>query len=201
MSISYEKTGRSRQKTRTRRALVEAARELIAAGETPSVEEAAALADISRATAYRYFPNQRSMLAEVYPQIEATSLLGEDATGDPEQRFALVVAALTDLTLEHEAEARTALRLSLELDKAERKRLLVRKGRAIGWLEDALSPLEGQLAASALRRLVLATRSACGIEALVWLTDVAGLSRKEAAETMRWSAQALYMATLEEAAR
>jgi hypothetical protein len=39
-----------------------------------------------------------------------------------------------------------------------------------------------------LRRLVLAIRTAAGIEVLVWLTDVAGLSRKEAEKVMRWSA-------------
>jgi hypothetical protein len=43
-----------------------------------------------------------------------------------------------------------------------------------------------------LRRLVLATRSSCGIEALVWLTDIADLSREEAVEVMRWSARALF---------
>jgi len=42
-----------------------------------------------------------------------------------------------------------------------------------------------------LRRLVLAIRSAIGIEALVWLTDVAGLSRDDAVDLMRWSARAL----------
>ena len=42
-----------------------------------------------------------------------------------------------------------------------------------------------------LRRLVLAIRSAAGIEALVWLTDVGHLSRSQAVEVMKWSAQAL----------
>ena len=44
----------------------------------------------------------------------------------------------------------------------------------IGWLEEALEPLQGELSRAELRRLVLAIRSACGIEALVWLTDVGG---------------------------
>jgi hypothetical protein len=47
-----------------------------------------------------------------------------------------------------------------------------------------------------LHTLVLAIRSAVGIEALVWLTDIAGLSRPEAVELMRWSAQALLTAGL-----
>jgi len=37
----------------------------------------------------------------------------------------------------------------------------------------------------------VAIRSVVGIESLVWLTDVGGLSRQEAAHVMQWSAQAL----------
>lgn len=40
-------------------------------------------------------------------------------------------------------------------------------------------------------RLAVAIRSATGIEALVWLTDIAGLSRVEAATLMQWTARAL----------
>jgi hypothetical protein len=51
--------------------------------------------------------------------------------------------------------------------------------------------LLGQLSKQELRRLALAIRSATGIESLVWLTDVAQLSRAQAIEIMRWSALAL----------
>ena len=40
-------------------------------------------------------------------------------------------------------------------------------------------------------QLVLSVRATIGIEAIVWLVDVAGLSRHDAAELTRWSAQAL----------
>lgn len=86
------------------------------------------------------------------------------------------------------------LRLSLEPGPGQEQ--LLRQGRAIRWLEEALAPLQGRLPATALRRLVLAVRAACGIEALVWLTDVAGLSRPEASQLMRWSALALLRAAL-----
>ncbi len=49
-----------------------------------------------------------------------------------------------------------------------------------------------------LRRLVLAIRSACGIEALVWLTDVAQLPREDAADLMRWSGLSLLRVALAE---
>jgi hypothetical protein len=88
--------------------------------------------------------------------------------------------------------------LRLSLEPGPRDELLLRQGRAIGWIEEALAPLQRRLPPSALRRLVLAIRSACGIEALVWLTDVAGLSRQQASELMRWSALALLRAALAE---
>ena len=56
--------GRESQKNRTRKALIEAARRLMGAGQHPTVPEAAEAAGISRATAYRYFPTQEMLLAE-----------------------------------------------------------------------------------------------------------------------------------------
>jgi hypothetical protein len=90
------------------------------------------------------------------------------------------------------------LRLSLDPDPSHRGDLPLRKGRAIGWIGEALSPLRGQLTERDLRRLILAIRSAAGIEPLVWLTDIAGLSRREAVQLMRWSASALLRSALAE---
>jgi AcrR family transcriptional regulator len=197
MSISYERTGRTAQKARTRAALIDATRELLAAGRSPGVEEAAEAAGVSRATAYRYFPNGRALLVAAHPEVEATELLGEDAPDDAAERLDRTIVELLRLTVDTEPELRTMLRLSLEPGSGQE--LPLRQGRAIGWLETALSPLESQLTPSELRRLVLAIRAACGIEALVWLTDVAGLSRKEAVKLMRWSAQGLLRTALAEA--
>jgi AcrR family transcriptional regulator len=194
MSISYEATGRARQKARTRAALIAATRQHLAAGRTPNVEEAAEAAGVSRATAYRYFPNRRALLVAAHPEIEATDLLGPDAPDDPRERLDRTISELIRLIIETEPELRTMLRLSLEPGPGQE--LLLRQGRAIRWLDEALAPLQSRLAAPALRRLVLAIRAACGIEALVWLTDVAGLSRPEASELMRWSALALLRAAL-----
>lgn len=89
------------------------------------------------------------------------------------------------------------LRLSLVADPADRGTLPLRQGRAIGWITEALQPLRGELSDPAIHRLVLAIRGAIGIEALVWLTDIAQLTREEAADLMRWSAQALLRAALD----
>jgi AcrR family transcriptional regulator len=199
MSISYERTGRTQQKARTRDALIAATRRLLAQDGTPTVEQAATAAQISRATAYRYFPNQWSLIVAAHPEIEASSLLPPDAPDDPAARFRAVIEAFTQLVADTEPQQRTMLRLSLEPDAAGPDTLLLRKGRAIGWIEEALRPLRGQLSAKELRRLVLAVRSATGIEARVWLTDIAGLSSREATELIRWTAHAIYQSALDEA--
>jgi hypothetical protein len=86
--------------------------------------------------------------------------------------------------------------LSLDSDV---ERPLLRRGRAIGWIEDALAPLRDSRPDIDLRRLAVAIRSATGIESLVWLRDIAGQSRAEAAETVRRTARALLENALREA--
>lgn len=191
MSTPYERSGRTRQKLRTRNELIAAARALVArGGAAPTVEEAAAAASISRTTAYRYFPNQKALLVAAHPETETASLLPPDASEDPEERLLTTVNAFTQLVLDTEAQQRTMLRLSLDPDTLPHE-LPLRKGRAIGWFEDALAPLRPQLTEPGIHRLAVAIRSAVGIESLVWLTDVAGLPRDQAMELMQWSARAL----------
>src|SRR3954453_15096797 len=82
VSTGYEDAGRSRQKQRTRAALVSSARDLVSrAGSAPTVAEAAAAAGVSRTTAYRYFPNQHALLIAAHPEVDARSMLGEALTG------------------------------------------------------------------------------------------------------------------------
>jgi AcrR family transcriptional regulator len=176
--------------------LVAAARELVAQGQTPTVDDAASKASISRTTAYRYFPNQRALLVAAHPEIEARSLLPSTASSDVAARLDAVVTAFLHLIVDTEPQQRTMLRLSLDPDPRARGELPLRKGRAIVWIGEALSPLRGLMAERDLKRLILAIRSAVGIEALVWLTDIAGLSRKEAVQLMQWSAGALLRSAL-----
>ncbi len=118
MEVPYTHTGRTNQKARTRDALVAAARQLLAEGVTPTVEEAAAEASVGRTTAYRYFPNGRALLAATYPEIEMRSLLGEDPPEEPLERLEIVAESLTRQILEHEPELRAQLRLALEGEPA-----------------------------------------------------------------------------------
>lgn len=201
VSTLYEQHGRTKQKQRTRLALVEAARGLVARGLTPTVEDAAADADISRATAYRYFPNQATLLAAAHPETGTSSLLPSDPPDDPEERVAIVVDAFTEIIADTEAQQRTMLRLSLAEEAEGGASLPLRQGRAIAWLMEALEPARARLGDDGVHETALAIRSVTGIEALIWLTDIGGLSRPRALEIMRSNARAICRAALAEGLR
>jgi AcrR family transcriptional regulator len=199
VSSGYEKTGRSRQKERTRAALVASARELIArGGSAPTVADTAAAAGISRTTAYRYFPSQHALLIAAHPEVEATSMLSEIAEdGDVPARVEVVVRRFLAVIVETEPQQRTMLRLSLT-DGVDPTALALRQGRAIGWISEALEPWKNHLDEDGVRRLAIAIRAVSGIESFVWLTDVAGLDKRAAVEQMVWSAAALVRRAAEE---
>jgi AcrR family transcriptional regulator len=191
VSPDYVAGGRSRQKQRTRLALIAAARDLIARGTgSPTVADAAEAASVSRTTAYRYFPTQKSLLLAAHPEVVATSMLPRGVSDDPEERLEAAVRGFLAMVRETEAQQRTMLRLSLE-PAPEARDLPLRQGRAIGWFGEALEPLAGRLGDDGVRRVAVAVRAVAGIESLVWLTDVAGMSGEEAVEQMVWSAIAV----------
>jgi AcrR family transcriptional regulator len=194
MSVPYELAGRTNQKARTRDALIAATRELLAQGVLPTMEGAATAAAVSRTTAYRYFPNLRSLLAAAYPHVEQRSLLGPDPPDDPAARLAIVVEDHTHRILENEAEMRAVLRLSLQGIRPPE--LPMHRGLRIAWIEDALTPLRDEMAEDELQRLTHGIGATLGIEAFVWLTDVAGLPREQAAATIRSNALGLLRAAI-----
>jgi AcrR family transcriptional regulator len=191
MSRPYADVGRTGQKHRTLEALVAAARQLVASGATPTVDEAALVAGVARSTAYRYFPGQRELLAAAHPETARTSMLPDNPPEDVAERLDAVVREFTGMIIETEAQQRTMLRLSLEPADGQERALPLRQGRAIAWIAEALAPLQPELSDAEIHRLVLAIRSAFGIESLVWLTDVGGLGRDAAIASMRWTANAL----------
>jgi len=194
MSRDYAEAGRTRQKQRTRDHLVEAARRLVQGGDTPRVEDAAEAAGISRTTAYRYFASQAELLAAAFPETARSSMLPDPAPTEPLERVAAVAAAVVDRIEETEHVQRTMLRLSLGDAPHD---LPLRQGRVIPWFEEALSPLDGQLADEALHRVAVALRAVCGIETRVWLSDIAGLDAEAIRALQLWMTDALVRRALE----
>jgi AcrR family transcriptional regulator len=188
MTTPYEATGRQNQKSRTRAALVAAARAMLADGESPSVEGAARAAGISRTTAYRYFPTVDALVAAAHPEIELSSLLEEDAPADVRERLDRVLDEHFRVVREWEPQLRASLAASVRPGAAPQ---VLRQGRAIGWIADALRPLRDGRSAAEVRQIAVRIRAVAGIESFVWLVDVAGLSRRRALVVMRQNVHAV----------
>jgi AcrR family transcriptional regulator len=210
MKVPVQADLRANQKERTRRALVEAAAELLRRGAPPTVAEAAEHARVSRATAYRYFPTQESLLVEISqinpaaaPIDEWLSALSGDAA--PDERLRELSRRLGRMVLAEEVPMRTGLRVYLDTWLESRRSgddtPAVREGRRMRWLDEVLAPVRAQLRPAQWRRLRAALALTLGVEAMVVMKDVCHAADEEAMATLEWAAQALLRAGLEEAGK
>ncbi len=192
--------GRERQRRRTRKAIVEAAAELLKRGADPSVTEVAEAADVSRRTVYAYFPTQEHLLADA--ALEATRQGVEprfEASGDPAERLEALVRAMQQGFAETEQLGRTIIRATVGAPTGSRAggesgRVPRRGYGRVEWIEGALEPLRDTLAPERFERLVSALTLLIGWEAMIVLEDTRGLSPPEAEEVCVWAALTLLAA-------
>ena len=198
-------TGRPNQRSRTRKDLLRAAAKLMKQGQNPSLEEIAAEALVSRATAYRYFPSVEALLVEASFDLavpEADDLFGSDASTDPVARLERVDTALHDMILANEPALRTmlahALQRGLKGDDPDHPR---RQNRRSPLIEAALEPARKQFKPAALATLSKALALIVGPEGVVVCKDVLQLDDAEARKVKRWAIQALVEAAKKQSAR
>ena len=171
-------SGRRNQKYRTRRALLAAARTLLERNEQVSVAAAAELADISKATAYRYFSTTDAIIREAV--LDGRWKSAEEVIGDAVEvgeRVQRVNAYLFQHTRNNEAAHRMFLSKALESWVAEggKPKAQLRLGRRIPMYEQALAPVRASLAKPEFHKLVLSLAAASGIESYIALKDVCEL--------------------------
>lgn len=201
----YESFGRVNQKRRTREALKAAAAALMGPGLAPTVGEVADAARVSRSTAYRYFPSNEALQAEVLLDLTigddlALIYQAADEAGTATARLDRVVAEDHRVVTAHEAAFRAALRSLVGTGATVENAVPRRPGNRLRYLAAALEPLQDRLSPPQIRRLVAALALCVGIESVVVTRDVCDLTDSEAEETKRWAAQALLRQALAEAA-
>lgn len=194
MPVLRQDTGRVEQKRRTRESLMAAAVSLLREGRTPTVAEAADRAGVSRATAYRYFPTQDTLLAPAQVHagegpVSDQQLLNTGQVTDPAARAGLVARRVGEYSFGNQQLLRTVLRLSLD-PKLDYER----PGHRQRWITDLVAPLQGTADQRTLRRLAGALNLLLGVEAVVALTDIAQLDRDEALDVLAWTAETLVSA-------
>jgi len=187
--------GRPNQKQRTRKDLLEAAARLVREGRRPSLDEVAEAALISRATAYRYFPNIEALLIEASIQLAApdAGLLEGASPSDPVERLQKVDAAFETMILENEAALRLMLARIVErgVRGGAPSDLPVRQNRRLPLIEAALEPSRQNIDPGTFEKLVSALSILIGTESFVVTKDVLQLSDAEAREVRRWAVEAL----------
>ncbi len=170
--------GRAGQKARTRAALLEAARKLMAESELVTVTSAADTAGISRATAYRYFSDPQTLTIEALldSRMQSTAAILGDST-DPRERVQRVRRFLFQLTRDSEAQFRQYLARTMELwlDGEGKSVEMIRGGRRLPMYREALAPAAEELGADALERLVMMLAATSGMESYIALKDVCRL--------------------------
>ena len=187
---------RHRQKDRTRKALLDAAAELVRQGREPTVAAVAEVGEVSRATAYRYFPTHESLLASLrmfgpegpVAMFDKVTL----ETTDPVERVGVLAKHVAEWAFENEPALRTMLRLSLDPETGVR-----RPGNRIRWIAEALQQLQGKVDAIALERISNALTMVLGIDPVIPLTDFAKLTPEQGIEVIEWAARTLVRSVVE----
>lgn len=191
-------------RARTRRLMLQAATQLMQSGITPSVTEVAEAAEVSRATAYRYFPSQAALVQAVVDEALGPILEWKSGDPDPRARITDLIATALPRIDEFEATFRAALKLSLDQWAQRQAGTLgseprFTRGHRKDLLRDVTAPLEGKLPPAGRDRLAQALSLVFGVEVLVVLKDIWGLSAAQAQDVAAWAGSALVDAALRQA--
>jgi AcrR family transcriptional regulator len=177
--MTQSTAGRVRQKERTRRAIADAARELVDSGGEVTMPAVASHAGVSEATAYRYFPDLvtllRDAVQDTWPSTD--ELLGAELAGveDVGERVARTARLFCERTLRQERAVRAIVAASLTGSSDERP------AHRFEVIDYALATVPAGAEKDETVRGLAVVISA---EALFTLLDLCGLGPEEATESL-----------------
>ncbi len=169
----------------------------------PSVSDVAEAAQVSRATAYRYFPSQAAMIQAAVDAGLGPILEWESTAPDVEKRVTDLMAFSYPRIADYEATHRAALRLAL--DQWARRQAgtfgdetRIVRGNRKGLLREVLGPLQQKLDRETFDNLTQGLSLMFGIEAMIVLKDIWGLNMEQAQRVAIWTARSLVRTALAE---
>ena len=191
-------------RARTRRLLLDTTMALMQAGRVPSVTDVAEAAQVSRATAYRYYPTQAALVQAAVDEALGPILRWRSDSADAEVRMGELLAFAYPRIDEYEATLRAALLQAMDQWSRRRAGTLgdeapIFRGNRRELLGSALAPLRGRLPPADFDRLRQALSLTFGTEAFVVLKDIWGLDGGHARDVALWAAHALVRAAVAEA--
>ena len=193
---------RQAQRNRTRKAIVDAAIQLLDAGGTPSVSEVACAAQVSRRTVYMYFPTLEQLLIDAtlgaLSRGKIDPVLAESTSDDPIARIKQLSRAINSHSSESMHLGRALIRLTVEGEEPPVGG--PRRGfRRVQWIEQALAPARKTLSKQEFEKLVSALSVLIGWEPMIALKDVRGLDPKQADEVLTFAVCAVVEKALQDA--
>lgn len=198
-SARTERVSRTDQKLRTRGALVDACRRLVAAGgEVVTMPAVARAAGTSEATAYRHFPDLVTLvneaLAGLWPD-PADALAEVAASPDPVVRIGFACEFLLRRVWAYQGSVRAVIAATVTRPESVPQR----PGFRFGLIDEALDPVLKTEDASAREQLAELKRALAAVvsaEALFSLTDLCRLDVDVAVSTLVRTAQTITRAAV-----
>lgn len=190
-------------RARMQKVMRDTAMRLMQGGQVPSVSEVAEAAEVSRATAYRYFPSQASIIQAAVNEALGPVLDWSSDSDDAEERIGDLFATAYPGMLAHEALHRAALRLALEQWARRHAGIMgdearIVRGNRKGLLAAAGAPLKSVLGKQTYDTLMQSLSLIFGVEAIIVLRDLWGLDARQVERVASWAAQALVAAAVAE---
>jgi AcrR family transcriptional regulator len=184
--------GRSAQRRRTRKAVVDATSRLLAAGVDPSINDIAAAADVSRRTIYTYFPTLDQLLLDAAigaMNVDVDAAVDAAGEQDARARLTALVQVLTGGMADSLPLGRKLIKLTVDTPPDGSG---PRRGyRRISWIERAIEPIRPRLSPDRFEQLISALAVVVGWEAYIVLLDVRGLTADQACVILADAAVAL----------
>ena len=161
-------------------------------------------AQVSRATAYRYFPSLEALLCEapLEAEIPAPETVFEGLeSDDPIVRAVHAEQMMHEATYRNEAQLRAMLIHSLSRPGRRTDDdggdVPVRQNRRSAYIAMALEPVRDKLDPAMFDKLSAALALIFGTEAMIVCNDVLQIDEQSAAEVKRWAVEALIRGALD----
>jgi AcrR family transcriptional regulator len=189
--------GRPAQRRRTRTAILDATMQLLRDGHTPTLDEIAAAAEVSRRTIYMHFPTLDQLILDA----SMGALAGKDVGAEfaPDTGAAERVGTIVETLYDHAEEWLPLGRRMVALTAANPPADGPKRGqRRVDWIERAVEPLRERLSDEQHDRLVSSLSIVLGWEAMIVLQDIRGHAPEREREVAAWASQSLLRAILDE---
>jgi len=183
-------------RARTRRLLIETAMKMFDSGAFPSITEVAQEAQLSRATAYRYFPTQSALVSAIVTETLSPIKSWRPAKEDASERINELLSFAFPRMLEHEGTLRAALHLSLTQwahsrsnERPEKEKLV--RGNRKALLQHVVEPLNQEMSPERVERVVQSLSLVYGSEIFLVMKDIWGCSNDQLQDIGKWIAKAI----------